>query len=129
MFWQVFAVGNDEAGHAFLCHLQGEVVGIEVLSFESEKDVIFPNLSAVGSDFIGFLEILVYLLDHIFVEFGPFDKLRDPYVVNERSRLNRSNGFNTIMKKNLTTYLVKELPTLFIAQRKPMVEADWFWLR
>ena len=49
--------------------------------------------------------------------------------INERSRLNRSNGFNTIMKKNLTTYLVKELPTLFMAQRKPMVEADWFWLR
>ena len=129
MFWQVFAVGNDEAGHAFLCHLQGEVVGIEILTFEGEKDGILLDFSAVGGDFVSLLEILVYLLDHIFVEFGPFDKLSDPCVVNERSRLNRSNGFNTIMKKNLTTYLAKELPTLFMAQRKPMVEADKFWLR
>ena len=78
MFWQVFAVGNDEAGHAIFCHLQGEVVGIEVLTFESEKDGIFLNLSAVGGGFVSLLEILVYLLDHIFVEFGPFDKLRAP---------------------------------------------------
>ena len=74
--WQVLSVGDYEAGHALLGHLQGEVVGVEVLAFEGEKDGILLDLSTVGGDFIGLMEMLVYRFDGV-----------NGIGFNERSRL------------------------------------------
>ena len=57
---QLFSVGDDEAGNACFGHLQGKVVGIEILTFQGEEDGILLDLAAVGGDFVGLLEVLVY---------------------------------------------------------------------
>ena len=81
MLRQVFTVGDNEAGHALFSHLHGEVVGVEVLAFESEKDGILFDLAAVGGYLISLDVVLVYgfYLGCLWV--GPFDKLRDHWVL------------------------------------------------
>ena len=64
-FWQVFAVGDDKTGYTLLGHLQGEVVGIEILAFQGEEDGVLLDLAAVGRDFIGFREMRVYCFNRI----------------------------------------------------------------
>ena len=81
MLGQAFAVCDDEAGHTLLGHLQGEVVGIEVLAFEGEEDGVLFDFATVCGDFVGFFEVLINGLDHVFLRFGPFDELRDPWLL------------------------------------------------
>ena len=69
MFRQVLAVGHDEAGHACLGHLQGEVVGVEVLAFQSEENGVLFDLATVGGDFVCFFEVLINFLYHIGILF------------------------------------------------------------
>ena len=100
MFWQVFTISDDEAGCTLLGYLQGKVVGIEVLTFEGKENGILFYLAAIGGYLVGFEIMLVYSFNHGLYGFGSFDRLRDPWIFNERSRLIGSNGFNTIMKRN-----------------------------
>ena len=65
MLGQAFAVGDNEAGHTLLGHLQGKVVSIEVLAFQGEEYSVFFNLAAVGGDFVCFLEMLINGLYHM----------------------------------------------------------------
>ena len=65
VFRQVFAVGDDEACLARFGHLQREVVGIKVLTFQGKKDGILLNLAAVGRNLVGFLVMLVYRFNRV----------------------------------------------------------------
>ena len=91
MFGQVFAVGDDETGLALLRHLQGEVIGVEVLAFQGEENSVFFNLAAVGGDFVSLEVMLIYCFYHLLWVWAlrPFDELRaqGPLCFNERSRL------------------------------------------
>ena len=78
---QVFAVSDDEAGHALLGHLQGKVVGIEVLTFQGEEDSVFFDLAAVGGDFVSLDVVLIYCFYHECLWFRalrPFDGPQGP---------------------------------------------------
>ena len=90
MLRQVFAVGDDEAGHICFSHLKGEIVGVEFFAFQGEEDGIFLDFAAIGGNFVGLLEVLVYRFNGI-----------HGVCFNEKSRLNGSNGFNRIMKRLL----------------------------
>ena len=65
MLGQAFAVGDNEAGHALLRHLQGKVVGVKVLAFQSKENGVLFDFATVGGDFVCFLEMLINGLYHM----------------------------------------------------------------
>ena len=87
MLGQVFAVGDDEAGHTLLRHLQGEVIGIKVLAFEGKEDSVLLNLSAVGGDFVSLDVVLVYGFYHRCLWVRALRQAHGPLAFNKRSRL------------------------------------------
>jgi hypothetical protein len=63
------------------------------VAWDGEEDVVLLGLAAVGGNLVGLDVVLIYGFDRV-----------HGVCFNERKPLDESNGFNTIMKKNLLLF-------------------------